>query len=99
MIFVIKLNLKLIRSSKYLQRFRLDIHHIQNKANIISNALLRLASSNGKKKIEKNVLTAMSTFIYFVMIVHMADEFKTKIISNYANYYLKLLILLLQTVN
>ena len=91
MIFVIKLNFRLIRSSKYLQRFRLNICHIQNKTNTISDALSRLASSNGKKEIEKNVLAAMSTSVYFVMIVHMADEFKTKIINNYANHYLKII--------
>ena len=91
MISVIKLNLRLIRSSKYLQRFRLNIRHIQNKTNIILNALSRLASNNDKKEIEKNVLTTMSTSVYSVMIVHMADEFKTKIISNYANHYLKII--------
>ena len=91
MIFVIKLNLKLIRSSKYLQRFKLNIRHIQNKTNIISNALSRLANSNGKKGIEKNVLTTMSIFVYFITIIHMVDEFKTKIISNYVNHYLKII--------
>ena len=25
------------------------------------------------------------------MIIHMTDEFKTKIINNYANYYLKII--------
>ena len=92
---VIKLNFRLIRSSEYLQRFRLNIRHIQNKANTISNALSRLASSNGKKEIEKDVLTTMSTFVYFVTIVHMADEFETKIINNYANYYLKIIDLII----
>ena len=33
----------------------------------------------------------MSTFVYFVTIIHMADEFKTKIISSYANCYLKII--------
>ena len=33
----------------------------------------------------------MSTFVYLVTIVHMADEFKTKIINNYANHYLKII--------
>ena len=33
----------------------------------------------------------MSTFVYSVTIVHMADEFKTKTISNYANCYLKII--------
>ena len=52
-IFVIKLNLRLIRSSEYLQWFKLNIRHIQNKTNIISNALSRFASSNDKKKSKK----------------------------------------------
>ena len=90
-ISVIKLNFKLIRSSKYLQRFKLNIRHIQNKANIILNVLSRLANSNGKKEIEKNVLTTMSTSVSSVTIIHMADEFTTKIISNYANCYLKII--------
>ena len=90
-IFVIKLNFRLIRSSKYLQRFKLNIRHIQNKTNTISNALSRLASSNGKKEIKKNVLIAMTTFVYLITIIHMADEFKTKIINNYANYYFKII--------
>ena len=88
---VIKLNFRLIRSSEYLQRFRLDIRHIHNKTNTIPNALSRLANSNDKKKIEENVLTTMSTSVYSVTIVHMIDEFKTKIINNYANYYLKII--------
>ena len=91
MTFVIKLNLRLIRSSKYLQRFKLNIWHIQNKTNIISNTLSRLTSSNDKKKIKKNVLIAMTTFVYFIIIIHMIYELKTKIINNYTNYYLKII--------
>ena len=90
-IFVIKLNFRLIRSSKSLQRFKLNIRHIQNKTNIILNALSRLASNNGKKDIEKDILTTISTSIYSIIIIHMADEFKTKIINNYTNYYLKII--------
>ena len=33
----------------------------------------------------------MSTFVYFVTIIHMIDEFKTKIINNYVNCYLKII--------
>ena len=90
-ISVIKVNLRLIRSSKYLQRFKLNVRHIKNKTNTIPDALSRLVSSNGKKETEENVLIAMTTSVYSIIIIHMADEFKTKIISNYANYYLKII--------
>ena len=32
----------------------------------------------------------MTTSVYFIIIIHMADEFKTKIISNYTNHYFKI---------
>ena len=43
-IFLInKLNLRLVRASNYIQRYSIDIRHILNKSNIVSNALSRLA--------------------------------------------------------
>ena len=33
----------------------------------------------------------MTTSVYSVIIIHMTDEFKTKIIKNYANCYLKII--------
>lgn len=39
-----KLNLRLIRASEYLQRFRLDVRYKPRKANIVPDALSRLAS-------------------------------------------------------
>ena len=33
----------------------------------------------------------MTTSVYFIIIVHMAEELKTKIINNYANYYFKII--------
>jgi hypothetical protein len=41
-----KLNLRLVRASEYLQRFRLKIQYKSEKTNIISDALFRLLSSN-----------------------------------------------------
>ncbi len=45
-IAVKKLNLRLVRASEYLQRFRLKIQYKSEKTNIISDALFRLPSSN-----------------------------------------------------
>jgi len=45
-----KLNLRLVRASEYLQRFRLKIQYKSGKTNIISNALFRLLSSNNVHK-------------------------------------------------
>ena len=39
-----KLNLRLIRASKYLQRFRLNVRYKSEKANIVFDALSRLVS-------------------------------------------------------
>lgn len=39
-----KLNLRPVRASEYLQRFRLDIRYKPGKTNIVLDTLLRLAS-------------------------------------------------------
>jgi len=45
-----KLNLRLVRASEYLQRFRLKIQYKSKKTNIISDTLFRLFSSNNVHK-------------------------------------------------
>lgn len=45
-VFINKLNLRLIRALNYIQRFDLKLRHKLDKQHVVFDALLRLASTN-----------------------------------------------------
>lgn len=75
-----KLNLRLIRASEYLQRFRLDIRYKPGKSNIVPDALSRLASREYHPSDESS-LDALSVQAFPVSLVEMSPEFRQRVIK------------------
>ena len=80
-IFIDKLNLKLIRVFDYIQRFNLNIRHKLDKQHVVSNALSRFFSDNIDSKIDetKNELNAL----FIVSLIKMNEAFRKRIIDDY----------------
>ena len=90
-----KLNLRLVRSSEYLQRFRLDIRHRPGKTNVIPDALSRLPVVEECKArlIERdayryedgdalaNAQEVVSA--HPVSLVEISEEFKARLMDGY----------------
>ena len=75
-----KLNLRLIRVSKYIQKFSLQIRHKSEKLNIVSNALFRLFSV--KSEIFDNI-NDEELNVFHATSVEMNAKFKAKILQEY----------------
>lgn len=77
-----KLNLRLIRASVYLRRFRLDIRYKPEKSNIIPDALSRLASREYRPAdANESSLDALSVRAFPVSLVEMSPEFRQRLIK------------------
>ena len=81
----VRLNLRLIRASQYLQRFELDVRHKPGKRNIIPDALSRLASTNlgGNTHPNHAELDVLHAYAYTTTLVEMSEDFKARIIKGY----------------
>ena len=75
-----KSNLRLIRVSKYIQKFFFQIRHKSEKFNIVSNALFRFSSV--KSKIFDNINDEKLN-VLFATSVEMNAKFKAKILQEY----------------
>ncbi len=68
-----KLNLRLVRASEYLQRFRLDVRYKPGKANVVPDALSRLASRDCRPKQDsEGELDVLSVQCFPVSLVEMS---------------------------
>ena len=66
-----RMNLRLVRASQFLQRFRLDIWHKPGKEHIIPNSLSRLASTNvGYANASHSELDALFTYNATLIKIH-----------------------------
>ncbi len=77
--FIDKLNLRLIRASKYIQRFNIIIKHKSEKQHIVSDALFRLASENDENALDFEELDAL----FITTLIEMNLTFRKKIIDEY----------------
>ena len=81
-ISTIKLNLRLIRASQFLQQFKLDIRHTPGKEHIIPDALSHLASANSPptdaRHSELDVL-----FIYNITLIKIHPTLVSRILASY----------------
>ena len=78
----VKLNLRLIRASEYLQRFRLDVRYKPGKVNIVPDALTRLASREYRAETNES-LDTLSVQCYPVSLVEISPEFRQRLIDGY----------------
>ncbi len=77
-----RLNLRLIRASQFLQQFKLDVCHKPGKEHIIPDALSRLASANvGQADPSYSELDAL--FIYNAILVEIRPELISRILARY----------------
>ncbi len=81
-----RLNLRLIRASEYLQRFRLDIRYKPGKSNIIPDALSRLASREYQPESGEFTLDALHAQLptYANSLVEMSSAFRDEILHGYS---------------
>lgn len=78
-----KLNLRLIRASEYLQRFRLDVRYKPGKTNTIPDALSRLASREYRPETNESVLEALNVHCFPVSLVELSPDFRRRILEGY----------------
>ena len=76
-----KLNLRLIRASEYLQRFRIELRHKPGKTNIVPDILSRLASRSYRSEPEDSILDNVDSFP--VSLITVSDEFRRRLIKGY----------------
>ena len=76
-----KLNLRLVRASEFLQRFRIDVRYKPGKTNIIPDALSRLTSRDYKPSDES--LDALTIQCFPVTMVEISQEFRQRLLDGY----------------
>ena len=80
--FTMRLNLRLVRASQFLQQFKLDVRLKPGKEHIIPDALSRLASANvGQADPSYSELDAM--FTYNTTLVEIHPELISRILAGY----------------
>lgn len=78
-----RLNLRLVRASQFLQQFKLDIRHKPGKEHTIPDALNQLASANvGQVDPCYSELNAL--FTYNTTLVEIRPELISRILAGYA---------------
>ena len=77
-----RMNLRLVRASQFLQQLRLDVRHKPGKEHIISDALSRLASTNvGCSDASHSELNAL--FTYNATLIEIYPNLVSKILAGY----------------
>lgn len=76
-----RLNLRLVRASQFLQQFQLDVRHKPGKKHIIPDALSRLASASRYPDPEHSELDAL--FIYNTTLVEMYLALMSRNLAGY----------------
>ncbi len=74
-----KLNLRLIRTFEYIQRFNIIVKHKSEKQHIVSNVLSRLVSENDEFVSDAEKLNVL----FIIILVKMNLAFKNRIITEY----------------
>lgn len=82
-----RLNLRLVRTSQFLQQVKLNVHHMLDKKHIILDALSRLVSSN-ISLIQPSYSKLDTLFLYNTTFVEIHLALVSRIIAKYgANAY------------
>lgn len=78
-----KLNLRLIRASEYLQRFRIDVRYKPGRTNTIPDSLSRLASREYRPETNESILDSLCVRCFPVSLVEMSEEFRQRLLEGY----------------
>ena len=83
--FIDKLNLRLMRTSNYIQRFNLNIRHKLEKQHVVSNALSRLATNNVLESVLQKSFTNEDELnaLFIMFLIEINVDFKQRILNNY----------------
>ena len=77
-----KLNLRLIRASEYIQRFRsIEFRHKPGKQHIIPDALSRLSQTGSQARSQEE---GQLDLCYHITLVEMSESFKSRLVAEYA---------------
>ena len=79
-----KLNLRLVRSSDYIQRFDLVIKHKSNKLHLVSNAFFRLSIKTNTTNCYFEEFEKKLDVLYTTSLIEMSSEFRAKLIKEYS---------------
>ena len=79
----VRLNLRLVRASQYLQRFDLDVRHKPGKSNVIPDALSRLPSTNQHTALPPEHAELDALYAYTTTLVEIDQTFKVRIVKGY----------------
>ena len=86
--FIDKLNLRLIKTSNYLQRFNLNIRYKSNKQHIMSNVFFKLVNVNIENLLWKffaNDDENKLNVLFIASLIEMNEFFRKRIIVEYEN--------------
>ena len=85
MSLIVKLNLRLIRISKFIQRFRnFEFRYKFNKKYIVFNSLLRLSNIFAIKQIGENKLDTLYDYAYnIISFIELNPELRKQVLNNY----------------
>ena len=72
-----------MRASEYLQRFRIEIRYKPGKANIVPDALSRLASRDYETTSYESELDALTVDAFPVSLIQVSDGFKARVKQGY----------------
>lgn len=79
---MMKLNLRLVKASQFLQQFNLDVRHKLDKEHIIPDILSRLASSNISTA-DPSYSELHALFLYNITFVGIHSTLVSRIIAGY----------------
>ena len=80
-----KLNFRLMRAFIYLSQYRFDVRHKLEKQHIVSNVFFKLFFNveSIKKTLDSNQSKNIFDMIYYVTLIKIFDEFKSKLKKTY----------------
>ena len=79
-----KLNLRLVRTSDYIQRFDFVIRHKSNKLHLISNAFSKLSIKTNTTNCHLEKFEKKLDVLYTTSLVEMSSDFRAKQIKEYS---------------
>lgn len=82
MISTIRLNLRLVQASQFLQQFKLEVRHKPGKEHIIPNALNRLASA-APSPTNSQCSELDALYVYNITLIYIQPHLVSRILAGY----------------
>ena len=85
---IIRMNIRLVKASQFLNQFNFDVKYKSRKEHIISDVLFRLISSNINLFSNSNHFELNALYVYNTTFVELLTEFRDRIIQNYIDDFI-----------